>query len=103
MHEPCLLVKVGSDVVAVCEPEGRYARRLERRRRQKDGRSDKLGRPLHRDRHGLAAMSIKIAHSMSESAREGLDLLKRGAPALKHGRAGKPHATIFTPPKTSRR
>ena len=41
-------------------------------------------------------MSIKIAHSMSESAREGLDLLKRGAPALKHGRAGKPHATIFT-------
>jgi hypothetical protein len=37
-----------------------------------------------------------IRHSVSETAREGLDLLKRGAPALKHGRAGKPHHTIFT-------
>ena len=37
-----------------------------------------------------------IRHSMSESAREGLELLHRGAPALKHGRAGKPHSTVFT-------
>ena len=34
---------------------------------------------------------IKIQHSMSETAREGLNLLKSGATALKHGRKGKPH------------
>ena len=33
---------------------------------------------------------------ISQTAREGLALLKGGALALKHGRAGKPHVTVFT-------
>ena len=37
-----------------------------------------------------------IVHSLSESAKEGLKLLKGGAVAIKHGRSGKPHPTTFT-------
>ena len=43
-----------------------------------------------------AAATQMIRHSCSETAAEGLALLKRGSSALKHGRAGKPHTTIFT-------
>ena len=39
---------------------------------------------------------MPIVHSLSESAKEGLALMQGGAPALKHGRAGKPHLTTFT-------
>ena len=37
-----------------------------------------------------------IVYNLSETAREGLALLKYGAVALKHGRSGKPHRTQFT-------
>ena len=40
---------------------------------------------------------MPIIYNLSETAREGLALLKSGrAQALKHGRSGKPHLTTFT-------
>ena len=44
-----------------------------------------------------AAATMTLVHSISETARAGIDLLKSGAVALKHGRAGgRPKETVFT-------
>lgn len=71
------------------------ARKEQGRPKEAEGGSEKLsyGRYLLSPRSFVA---MSIVHSISGTAREGLELLKRGTVALKHGRAGKPKETIFT-------